>query len=357
MTDTEKQRIGKQHVMGDDQKWYHFVPFLAQNAVYDGFGRIISNYYAPNTALAEESVRLQGLIRDKADPVTEFEGDTDPGVSPGNLAYRVVGTTTGDIPGENVGSATEPVYIRGGAFVSTGSLATVANLTDGSVTKLGKNTVGSVSKPIFLDNGVPTVATSVMDIGSAQTVTGQKTFNAPLASAVASPSNALVTKAEVYGTGKSTNNLLHNIGNERAEGEKQGLWLGIEVWRAKANQQGRWVRVASVNGAVFQLWNFSSQGLNNGLAEALFAPLGAHGYNRYMVLYAGNGIGFAGKLVVMRNTATNFQEIWYYKGDSDTPQTLSIVKGPLTHHMVIDESYDTLPTEGYGNPQYIIGSA
>lgn len=39
---------------------------------------------------------------------------------------------------------------------STGTLATTAQLTDGSVTKVGTSTVGHTTKPIYLNNGIPT---------------------------------------------------------------------------------------------------------------------------------------------------------------------------------------------------------
>ena len=55
--------------------------------------------------------------------------------------------------------------------------ATKAALTDGSVTKLGKDTVGAVNAPIYLENGVPKVCGKVMDLSTAQTITGIKTNN------------------------------------------------------------------------------------------------------------------------------------------------------------------------------------
>ena len=55
--------------------------------------------------------------------------------------------------------------------------ATKDNLADGSVTKVGVNTVGGANRPIYLLNGVPTVADKVVDTDSAQTLTGNKTFS------------------------------------------------------------------------------------------------------------------------------------------------------------------------------------
>lgn len=49
-------------------------------------------------------------------------------------------------------------------------------LTDGSVTKVGVNTVGGANRPIYLLNGVPTVADNVVSLDTEQTITGKKTF-------------------------------------------------------------------------------------------------------------------------------------------------------------------------------------
>ena len=50
-------------------------------------------------------------------------------------------------------------------------------LSDGSVTKIGVSTVGGNLKPIYLNAGVPTaVPNNFVDVSSAQTVTGAKTY-------------------------------------------------------------------------------------------------------------------------------------------------------------------------------------
>lgn len=54
--------------------------------------------------------------------------------------------------------------------------ATKRELTDGSVTKLGKITVGASDRPVYLLNGVPTEADQVASLNTEQVITGKKTF-------------------------------------------------------------------------------------------------------------------------------------------------------------------------------------
>lgn len=54
--------------------------------------------------------------------------------------------------------------------------ATKDNLADGSVTKVGVNTVGGANRPIYLLNGVPTVCDKVVNTDGNQTITGMKAF-------------------------------------------------------------------------------------------------------------------------------------------------------------------------------------
>ena len=50
-------------------------------------------------------------------------------------------------------------------------------LADGSVTKVGVNTVGGANRPIYLLNGVPTVASNVVTTDTEQAITGAKAFS------------------------------------------------------------------------------------------------------------------------------------------------------------------------------------
>lgn len=55
-------------------------------------------------------------------------------------------------------------------------LATKTQLTNGSVTKVGTSTLGSTTKPVYLKSGVPTICNEMVDLASAQTISGAKTF-------------------------------------------------------------------------------------------------------------------------------------------------------------------------------------
>lgn len=149
--------------------------------------------------------------------------------------------------------------------------------------------------------------------------------------------------------------MVRTTGNQVVSGIKEGLWYGVNKWSSDVNtQNNKWVRVASVNGAAFQIWNYSGQLANNGLAEAEFMPMGAWGYGRHVVLNARATPPFSGKVVIMTNNSTLEQEIWVYV--TSDYQFLSIVKGSTTSNTVYNTVHDTLPTSGYQNVTYVLGS-
>ena len=99
-------------------------------------------------------------------------------------------------------------------------------LTDGSVSKIGTSNVGTDTKPIKLVGGVPTVVTNdLVDLPSAQTITGAKTMSNTSNSIVAvnPPSGDTTQKVAttnwISQTGNSSpNNLVHRSGNETKNG-------------------------------------------------------------------------------------------------------------------------------------------
>lgn len=60
----------------------------------------------------------------------------------------------------------------------TGTVTGSVNGNAATASKLGTSTVGSTTKPIYLNGGTATLCNEICDLASAQTVTGVKTFSA-----------------------------------------------------------------------------------------------------------------------------------------------------------------------------------
>ena len=81
----------------------------------------------------------------------------------------------------------------GSGNVITTTYATKAQLSDGSVTKIGTSTVGSASKPIYLNEGVPTEGTYTLGAACAKSVSDSSS-----ASALSSTDINVPTVRDIY---------------------------------------------------------------------------------------------------------------------------------------------------------------
>ena len=112
----------------------------------------------------------------------------------------------------------KPVQVESAVRDGTGkeissTYATVTQLSDGSVTKIGTGSVGSDLRPVKIVNGVPTaVANDLVDVVTNQTIGGIKTYSSPIV-AVAKKDVTIYSNtsryhkiAEIYVVGAYRNN-------------------------------------------------------------------------------------------------------------------------------------------------------
>lgn len=173
----------------------------------------------------------------------------------------------------------------------------------------------------------------------------------------------LVTANWVSQTGDSgPNNLIHKTGNEnRPSGILSTCYIGAKLPNIKtpssANVWIRWCEVAAYyrENNIIEMIGTDT---NNGLFYCLFSIAGIDGYSRCASFINGSQKANVYKVVVLRNTTTNYYEIWIYAGRIYTNLIIAGLKygyaGRITE---INEEYTELPSEGYDNPVYVLGSA
>ena len=173
----------------------------------------------------------------------------------------------------------------------------------------------------------------------------------------------LVTANWVSQTGDSApNNLVHKTGAEnRTSGLFTSFYMGYKlpsVMNASAN--GKWIRWLEI--ATYYSENNIIEMLgtnaNNSTFYAVFGVAGAGGFSRVVkIIEAGPNIaGY--KIAVLRNTSTNYHEIWVYAANANCAHIICGAKyGYGPRYTVINEEYSDLPATGYGTPFYVLGSA
>lgn len=191
-----------------------------------------------------------------------------------------------------------------------------------------------------------------------QTIQGTLKANDPNSGAT---DKTLVTANWVSQTGDaSPNNLVHKTGNEnRPTGLLSSCYIGARLPTIKTpSRSGVWIRWCEVatyfgeNNIIEMIGNDA----NNGLFYCLFAVAGAGGYSRCMSIINAPQITVRYKIAVLRNTATNYHEIWVYAEGTNTNLIIAGLKyGYMPRITEINEEYTELPSEGYTNPIYVLG--
>lgn len=172
----------------------------------------------------------------------------------------------------------------------------------------------------------------------------------------------LVTANWVSQTGDSApNNLVHKTGNEnRMAGLFTSFYMGYKLPSVKnASANGKWIRWLEVqtfyseNNIIEMLGTLA----NNSTFYCMFSVAGAGGFSRNIkIIEAGPNIsGY--KILVARNTVTNYHEIWVYAANSNCSHIIVGSKyGIPARFIEINEEYNDAPDTGYTALTYMLGS-
>ncbi len=157
-----------------------------------------------------------------------------------------------------------------GSLVGNATSATSAT----TASKLGSSTVGSTTKPIYLNGGTATLCNEMCDLTSAQTVSGDKTFTGTTKAptpGVSAGSTEVVTVGYVSDTGGTLNNLLHTNADE--------TYTGMKTYRKTAAYSNVNARISDYDGsAQATVWLGGTKDSNDGWLTT--ESLGAEGDGR-----------------------------------------------------------------------------
>lgn len=153
--------------------------------------------------------------------------------------------------------------------------------------------------------------------------------------------------------------IVHTTGNESVTGIKQGDFRGYMLNSPIATTVGKWLRYCVFDSVIDKsgLIEIIGTKSNNGV----FYGLGIIGGRTSRIINLINGVGawVADKVVLIFNSSTTQYEIWIYIGNVNEVNAInvSMLRYKFPNVTYLNTEHDSLPTDGYLTPIYIVGSA
>ena len=190
-------------------------------------------------------------------------------------------------------------------------------------------------------------------------ITAVETKNSQQDSAIAAlqtadAQNVKINNINQYAVGLS--------GNQKALGYKNGLWIGYSYTRPSAVTNGKWLRYMAIpTRYVVTITEIIGTLGNNGFCYAKAITSGTNGFNRIFPI--ANQPGNSGiKVVCTINQTTNKMEFWIYTAVANNVNAMDFYNTytddvPTLQVEYFNTEHDSLPSDGYTTPVYILGSA
>ena len=328
--------------------------------------------------LGEKLHSINGVEGDGAGNVNIVSGDAAITVSESPTGHFIeIGLDHGNLPSATVSSVngqTGAVRLDAADIPSDGNSNVQADIAanktaiNDCIDSITSEQVARQSADSTLQTNINTVQASIPEMSTApdpykgveRDAQGRAFAADPAAGAT---DKTLVTANWVSQTGdRAPNNLIHKTGIEnRPSGLLLTCYIGAKMPNIKTpssdNVWIRWCEVATYYNEN-NIIEMISNATNNGLFYCMFAVAGAGGYSRCASIVNVGQISNSFKIAVLLNTVTNFHEIWIYVGNVlRTDLIISGLKyGYMPRIREINEEYTDIPTDGYSNKVFVLGS-
>lgn len=151
-------------------------------------------------------------------------------------------------------------------------------------------------------------------------------------------------------------------GNQKALGYKNGLWVGYKYTNPTAVTAGKWLRYMAIpTRYTLTMTEIIGTVGNNGLCYAKAITSGTGGFNRIFPIANQPGNSDI-KVVCTINQTTNKMEFWIYIPVANNVNGMDFYNTytddvSVTQVEYFNTEHDSLPSDGYTTPVYILGSA